>query len=76
MTDRPTIERRKKAPEARVDVTRGEYQQLSARLERLADAVWQLEYGARTHVIRIAELQRDVHELKGRRRASEQPRCW
>jgi hypothetical protein len=62
--DRRTGDRR--ARESRVDVTRLEHEQLQALVAGLTEAIARVEQDLRTQLVRIAQLQQEVNQLKAR----------
>ena len=56
----------RRARESRVDVTRLEHEQLQALVARLTEAIARLEQDLRTQLVRIAQLQQEVNQLKPR----------
>jgi chromosome segregation ATPase len=56
----------RRARDSRVDVTRLEHEQLQALVEGLTEAIARLEQDLRTQLVRIAQLQQEVNQLKAR----------
>ena len=66
MVERRTTERRKRASEFRANVTRLEFEQLSALVERVAETTSRLEQELRAERERVSQLQREVDALTAR----------
>jgi uncharacterized coiled-coil DUF342 family protein len=68
VVERRTGDRRTR--ESRIDVTRLEHEQLHASVEGLTEAIFRLEQDFRTQLVRIAQLQQEINQLKAQKATS------
>ena len=66
MGERRTTERRKRASQFRVDVTRREFEQLQGLVTTLGETMVRLEHQLQAEQARVAQLQREVNALTAR----------